>query len=212
MTAAGDEGRDTGGAPGEESRRAQLVARAVGKDDSALEELLRLAQPDLAARVSIHPRWRRSLTVEDVLQVSYLEAFLRIGSLRGDGWRSFLAWIRRIVDNNLRDAIRGLDREKRRGLVARETVGERGESARTLLARVAEKAATAGARVELVEDVERLRGAIEKLPPTYRSVVVALDLEERDPGEVSAELGRSRGAVHLLRSRAHGRLAELLRR
>jgi DNA-directed RNA polymerase specialized sigma24 family protein len=42
-------------------------------------------------------------------------------------------------------------------------------------------------------------------------VVEAVDLAERDVGEVAAELGRSRGAVHLLRSRAHRRLAELMR-
>jgi len=188
-----------------------LVRRAAEGDDAALEDLLRQAEPSLRARVSINPRWRRSLSEDDVLQVSYLEAFLRIGSLRSPSSRAFWSWMARIVDNNLRDAIRALEREKRPDARRRQTVGERGESARTLLARVCAGAETAGAAVVRDEELTRLEAAVEKLPSTYRRVVEALDLAEREVAEVATELGRSPGAVHLLRSRAHRRLAELLR-
>jgi RNA polymerase sigma factor (sigma-70 family) len=187
------------------------VRRAAEGDDAALEELLRESEAALRGRVSINPRWRRSLSVDDVLQVSYLEAFLRIGSLRSPTSSGFRTWMARIVDNNLRDAIRALERDKRPDARRRETVGVRGESARTLLARVCGDEGTVSAAVVRGEELSRLTAAVNKLPPTYRRVVEAVDLAERDVGEVAAELGRSRGAVHLLRSRAHRRLAELMR-
>ncbi|MEZ6016897.1 MAG: sigma-70 family RNA polymerase sigma factor [Planctomycetota bacterium] len=188
-----------------------LVSRAARGDDGALEELLREVDADLRARVSIHPRWARSLEVDDVMQVSYLEAFLRIGSLRERSRGGFRAWMARLVDHNLRDALKGLERDKRPDPRRRATHGDAGESARTLLARISDGTETAGGAAVRAESVARLHAAIAALPATYRAVVEALDLAERDVGEVATELGRSRGAVHLLRSRAHLRLAELLR-
>jgi len=185
------------------------VERAVAGDRDELERLLRLCEPGVRASIRIAPLWRRSLDADDVVQVSFLEAFLRIGTLRDATARGLRAWLERIVEHNLVDAIRGLERDKRPDPRHRETHGPRGESARTLLARMS---ATGGVEpAELEDEVAHLHAAIERLPPSYRAVVRALDIEERDAAEVAEELGRSRGAVHLLRSRAHDRLAELLR-
>ena len=87
-----------------------------------------------------------------------------------------------------------------------------GESARTLLLAVAGGDGTAGGRAALEEELGRLRSAIRKLPASYRTVVEEMDLAERPVAEVAEAMGRSRGAVHLLRSRAHDRLGELMRR
>ena len=193
----------------EESVDDGAVARAVAGDRDELERLLRACEPALRARIRIAPLWRRSLDADDVLQVSFLEAFLRIATLRDASAAGFRAWLERVVDHNLLDAVRGLERDKRPDARRRDTRGPRGESARTLLARMSATGSVDPA--ELEDEVARLHAAIERLPPSYRAVVRALDLEERDVEEVAQELGRSRGAVHLLRSRAHDRLGELLR-
>jgi len=187
------------------------IERAVAGDSAALETLLRAIAPELTSGLSIDPVWRRSLDPEDILQVSCLEAFLRIASLREPTPDAFRAWMKRIVANNLRDALRGLERDKRPDPRQRVTRGGAGESARTLLAALLDPCATPSAPAILSEDVERLRTVIRSLPRSYRLVVERMDLEERDAGDVAAELGRSRGAVHLLRTRAHDRLRELLR-
>lgn len=152
-----------------------------------------------------------SFDVEDVLQVTCLEVFLRIGSLERRTVAGFRSWLGRIAQNNLRDAVRALERDKRPAANRRITKGAGGESARTLLLAVAGDHATAGSRAALEEEVGRLREALHRLPKSYRAVVQRMDLDELPMAEVADELGRSRGAVHMLRSRAYDRLRELLR-
>ena len=60
----------------------QRVVRAAQGDGDALEELLREVGSQVATGLSIDPRWRVSFEREDVMQVSYLEAYLRIKALR----------------------------------------------------------------------------------------------------------------------------------
>lgn len=60
------------------------------------------------------------------------------------------------------------------------------------------------------EAVGILNDVIGKLPPDYGKVVRLYDLEERPAEEVAFSMGRSVGAVHMLRVRAHERLRELL--
>ena len=193
-----------------EPQEDERVARAARGDHDALEELLHEHVPGVRSALSIAPRWRRSLDIEDVLQVTYLEVFLRIGSLQARTAAGFRAWLHRIAENNLRDAVRGLGRSKRPEAHGRVTHGAEGESARTLLASLAGDGSTAGTQIAGRESLEELRRALGRLPGTYRDVIQALDLDERPVREVAGEFGRSTGALHMLRSRALDRLRELL--
>ena len=186
------------------------IARAVAGDRDELGRLLGAVEPELRRGLSIRPLWRRSLDADDVLQVSHLEAFLRIHGLRDTTPAGFRAWMQRLVQNNLRDAIRALERDKRPDARRRSTRGPAGESARTLLIGLAAEGGTVSEPAMLEDELARLQRALAKLPRSYRLVVQRMDLEERDVDLVAAELKRSRGAVHLLRSRAHDRLRELL--
>ena len=146
-----------------------------------------------------------------MLQVTFLEAFLRIGSLTQRTPDGFFRWLRRIAENNLRDAVRALEREKRPDAQHRVTRGADGESSRTLLQAIRGNDSTVGGRAVVEEQVKKMNDAIEKLPASYRVVIREVDLNERPVSEVSEELGKSAGAVHMLRSRAVDRLRELLR-
>ncbi len=187
------------------------IARAAAGDAGELEALLRQVEPELRSRISIQPLWQRSLDPDDVLQVSFLEAFLRIASLRDTSSGGFRAWIGRLIENNLADALRALEREKRPDERRRVTHGANGESARTLFLNLAGDHPTASGQVSAMEQIEKLRAAICKLPASYRGVVEEVDLAGRTVAEVAGAIGKSRGAVHLLRARAHVRLGELLR-
>ena len=191
-------------------REEQLIRAAVAGSRTEFAELLRSLEPEMRSRVRIAPLWRRSLSVDDVLQVSWLEAFLRIGSLRDATPPGLRAWLIRIIDNNLRDAVRSLERDKRPDSRRRQTQGVAGESIRGLLQRQASEQSGVSQPLQREEEFEHLRSAIQRLPKSYRLVIERMDIEERDVDEVAEELGRSRGAVHLLRSRARERLRELL--
>ena len=147
-----------------------------------------------------------------MLQVTFLEAFLRIRSLEHATLAAFRAWLHRIAEHNLLDAVRSLARDKRPDAHHRITQGAAGESSRTLLLNVAGTNGTAGGAAVLAEQIARLHAAIAELPRSYRTVVEHLDLQERPLAEVATSLQRSVGAVHMLRARAHDRLAELLGR
>ena len=192
-------------AAGEDAR----VVAALGGDAQALEALLCEHGPHVARGLRIDARWRRLLEVDDVMQVTYLEAFLRVRALRARTAAGFVAWLARSAEHNLRDAVRELGRLKRPDAHGRATRGA-GDSAWTLLAGLSAGAPTAGGLAAGREAVEGLLRAIETLPASYARVVREVDLAERPVGEVADELGRSAGAVHMLRARAHDRLRELL--
>jgi RNA polymerase sigma factor (sigma-70 family) len=55
-----------------------------------------------------------------------------------------------------------------------------------------------------------MEGALRQLPPDYEKVIRLYDLAGKSPAEVAQEMGRSQGAVFMLRARAHDRLREVL--
>lgn len=188
----------------------EAVVRAVGGDLAALEGLLRAHAPSVCAELGVDPRWQRSFDRDDILQVTSMEAILRIGSLRSRSVVGFRTWLARIAENNVRDAVRGLESQKRSPVEGRVTHDAQGRSARTLLAMVGGVQPSASAVLNGQEEVARLHRALEKLPSLYRDIVTRVDLEERPVDAIARELGRSHGAVHMLRHRAHERLRELL--
>ncbi len=187
------------------------VVRAAERDGDALEELLRELGPAIRAGLSIDRRWQASIDSEDVMQVTYLEAYLRVATLRARTTQGFRGWLARIAENNLRDALRALQRDKRPDGGGRHRVTHGGRtSAETLMGNLLDTGQTAGSVAAGREAVSRLRGALERLPASYRKIVDEVDLAERPVTEVAAELQKSPGAIHMLRSRAHDRLRELL--
>jgi RNA polymerase sigma-70 factor (ECF subfamily) len=186
-----------------------IVSRAVSGDRDALAALLEREGPAVRERIAraIAPAWRSLLDADDVMQVTYVEAFLRIGDLRG-GESAFRAWLGRMAENNLADGIRSLSRAKRPDPRRRVAPSERGVSGLTLL--LGATTTTPTRHLAQAEAESAVHRAIERLPPDYREVVRLYDIAGLDGGEVARRMGRSPGAMHMLRQRAHERLRELL--
>lgn len=156
-------------------------------------------------RGRIARRWSSLLSEDDILQQTFTDAFLDIGRFEPRGAGAFGAWLRRLADHNLTDATRALAAARRGGDRARATAGS---SADLLLDQVLASTATPSQVLAREEAAGALRVAVQALPETWRRVVTAYDLEGRPVEELAAELGRSVGAVYLLRNRALRRLAE----
>jgi RNA polymerase sigma-70 factor (subfamily 1) len=188
----------------------RLLGRAVEGDTDALGKLLREYGPQVRRRLTIRTAWQGVLDPADVMQVTYTEAFLRIGQFAGRTPETFVAWLTRIAENNLRDAIKEFERAKRpdpRRSVHRQTPEE---STITLLEALGCSTATASRHAANREAQQLLEAAVAQLPETYQKVVRLFDLRDQPAAQVAHELGRSTGAVYMLRARAHERLCEIL--
>lgn len=181
-----------------------LTNRAASGDMDALSELLAEHGPRISRQLSTQIRavHRRVLDAEDVMQVTYLEAFLRIRNFSQQGRGSFAAWLMQIATNNLRDAIRELERQKRPP-VEQRIVNDGSESGpNALLDRLGWTSTTPSRSVGNAELQNQLLAALDRLPPDYGTVLRLYDLEGGKPEEVAMKMGRSVGAVHMLRARA----------
>ena len=187
-----------------------LIDAAVAGDGIALTELLRRYGPDVRQRLHVSQVWRAALDPADVMQVTYLEAFLRIQQLRARTPQGFLAWLTQLATNNLRDAIKGLERQKRPDPRRRAVSPASDDSYTALLDAVGSPTRTASQIMMRGEAQRLLQAALARLPESYRRVIQLYDLEGQPVGDVATALGRTPGAVYMLRARAHECLRELL--
>jgi RNA polymerase sigma-70 factor (ECF subfamily) len=188
----------------------QLIQSAIGGETQALSELLGRYGPSVERTLQIGPTWQSMIEPADVMQVTYLEAFLRIKTFDVDRASSFEAWLRRIAENNLRDAIKGLSRKKQPHPRNRIKPGGYEDSLVGLYEMISASISTPSKQVGRSELCKAVEAAIAALPERYSKVIRLYDLEGRPIEEVAAELERSPGAVHMLRARAQDRLREIL--
>lgn len=189
-----------------------LFEKAVRGDDDALRALLQRHGPQVHTVISgkIGRQWQTVLDADDVMQVTYLEAFMQIDQLMARDPASFTRWLTRIAENNLRDVIKVLERPKRPPPRKRVQALGGADSYVELLDLLASDSATPSRTAAKQEVVRMVDTALGELPGDYGTVIRLYDLEGGSAAQVAASMNRSVGAVHMLRSRAHVRLREML--
>lgn len=190
----------------------QLLTKARDGDRKALVALLEAMGPRVRARIEpkIPPTLRSSVDADDVMQVTYLEAVTRIDKFTTGGSSAFLAWLTRLADNNLTDAIRWLQSAKRPSPSRRVSARSADDSASDFLGMLGVQTATPSRDAARGEAGRWLDAALASLPADYEKVVRLYDLEGKSPPEVAEAMGRSQGAMWMLRARAHERLKEAM--
>ncbi len=191
---------------------ADLLLRATSGDMEALRALLERFGPQVwnAINADIAPRWRGLVDADDVMQVTYLEAFLHMDRLAARDGAAFVGWLRRMAQNNLRDAVKELERKKRPNPARRVHAPVGGDSYVTLVEMLGTQSATPSRHVAGQEAARIIEDTLQRLPPDYARVVRDYDLRGVPIGEVAKTMGRSPGAIHMLRARAHDQLRTLL--
>jgi RNA polymerase sigma factor (sigma-70 family) len=187
-----------------------LVRRCVEGDRAALVELLEFVGPGIRAQLRIDGAWGASLDADDVMQTTYLEVFLRVDQLEMRTVAGFRAWMSTMAQNNLRDALKALQRARRPDPRKRVEEPTRSDSTVELLDRIGCISHTASRDAIAREAEDLLVTALSGLPESYRQVVERIDLAGEAVQSVADSLQRSQGAVYMLRARAHDRLRELL--
>jgi RNA polymerase sigma-70 factor (ECF subfamily) len=189
-----------------------LVQRAVAGDSEALTGLLEQEGPIVRQRMEakIGIVWRSAFDADDVMQVSYMEAFMQIGRFQPSGPGAFRAWLSQIAENNMRDAIKSLERAKRPDPRKRVHGPPGEESFVALVELLGVTNSTPSQHAARGEFRGAIDNALSRMPSDYSRVIMLYDLEGRSAQEVAAVMGRSAGAIFMLRARAHDKLRELL--
>jgi RNA polymerase sigma-70 factor (ECF subfamily) len=149
----------------------------------------------LLARTHLHPRQQAKLDASDVVQQSLLDAFARREQFRGSGNSELAGWLREILKNNLIDALRNQQRDKRD--IRRERSLEEGidlSFSRTHEWLAAVQSSPSQKAIKQ-EDLLRLSEALTQLPESQREVIVLHHLQGRKLAEVAADMNRTEASV-----------------
>jgi len=182
---------------------AELLARLRAGDDAAYEWLVRTHSGRLLA---VARRFLRSEEdARDAVQEAFVNAFRSIDRFEGGSLLS--TWLHRIVVNACLMRLRSRRRKPE-------------ERIDDLLPRYLDDGHAAaptgpwrpdvGHRLEQAEVRQQVRAAIDRLPDSYRTVLLLRDIEEFDTDEAAEALGISRAAVKTRLHRARQALREQL--
>jgi RNA polymerase sigma-70 factor, ECF subfamily len=168
----------------------------------------------LLVSTQLDNRLRTRVSLSDIVQETFFEAHRDFDQFRGQSTAEFVAWLRRIVVNNiLRVVEQHLLTEKRdvRREVSLVEIGRRLEQStvrlETLLAQQA--VSPSGCAVQREQEI-LLADALAELPSDYRDVIVLRHIEGLPFEEVARRMERSSGAVRMVWLRALKTLRETL--
>lgn len=159
-----------------------------------------------AAQFDLDPQLQGKLDLSGVVQQTLWDAHAGFTEFRGTREHELLAWLRRILANNLIDEIRKLDRAK---YDARLEVSL-AESSLRLEAVLATDYTPPSHRAVRNEEMFRLMQAMLDLPEDQRTAVLRHHLQGATLALVAIEMDRSKEAVAGLIHRGMTRLRDLL--
>lgn len=176
-----------------------LVEQAAAGDREARRQLFDRFR-DVAYRVALRVTGRAEDAL-DVVQDSFIRAFERLGEFQRES--GFQTWFLRIVSNRALDLLRA-----RKVRLAIPLDGDDDEHGRDLAVPAAD--VQPGQDLERRELAERLRRAIETLPPEQRAVFALYATGELTYGQIAEALGIPIGTVMSRLFHARRRLHDML--
>jgi RNA polymerase sigma-70 factor (ECF subfamily) len=165
--------------------------------------LLLIAQRELA------PHLRAKGGASDLVQQTMLDACRDFGQFHGDSEADLLAWLRRLLINNLKDFARHYLETAKRQLGREVSLHAGGSGEQGGLEVIAPLASPSGEAMSR-EQAQAVQRALQRLPEDYRQIIVWRLQEDRPFQEIGRLLGRSPNAARKLWARAVERLEQEL--
>lgn len=181
-----------------------LIRAAQSGDSRAFDRLVHRYQAQIyraMTRACANPE-----LAQDVLQEAMIRAFRALPQFRGDA--SFATWLFRIAKN--------LCVRKQQQIMAHPTISldqplNEEEDAETLLRQMIDYSAQNPQQVVIDEETrQKVREAVDKLPPNLREVLVLRDIEDLSNQETAERMGLTIAAAKARLHRARALLREQL--
>lgn len=162
----------------------------------------------LLARLQCDPRWQRLMDPSDLAQQTLLKAHENFGQFRGGSEAELLGWLRRILTNQLLDAVRKFQREDKEAVRIQASVES---TSLRLDAFLQSQGPQPGEQLLHEERLLQLARALEELPEDQRQAVEWHYLKEESVKDIGQWMERSPASVSGLLRRGLQRLREILR-
>jgi len=188
--------------PATPEREKELIARVIAGETDLFHELIR--PYERMVYLSILTMLRNEQEAEDAAQEVMINAFRHLKSFRGDA--KFSTWLVTIAMNEGRQRLRKAKAAQLESLDEKKEERE-GDFTPAVLTDWREIPSEA---LEKKEMRQKLREAVEQLPPIYREVLVLRDLEELNQEETASALGIPVTLVKVRLHRARMMLQKLL--
>ena len=179
-----------------------LIARILAGETELFHELIR--PYERMVYLTILTMVRNEAEAEDGAQEVMINAFRHLKSFRGDA--KFSTWLVTIAMNEARQRLRKAKMAVQESLDG-DLEGKEGDFTPAVLTDWREIPSEA---LEKKEMRQKLREAVEQLPPIYREVLVLRDLEELNQEETASALGIRVTLVKVRLHRARMMLQKLL--
>jgi RNA polymerase sigma-70 factor (ECF subfamily) len=192
-----------GGRSGPALDEPTMLARMQAGDDVAFQECVRTHCTRL---LSVARRiLRNEEEARDAVQDAFLSAFKEVGRFRGESRLG--TWLHRVLVNAALGRLRKLQRHPEKSI--EDLLPHFGEGEHQLDPPVPWKAA-AETSIEKQESCTLVRQCIDRLPESYRTVLLLRDIEGVDTEEAARMLEVSPGVVKVRLHRARQALRTLL--
>ncbi|MEQ8667558.1 MAG: sigma-70 family RNA polymerase sigma factor [Pirellulales bacterium] len=149
---------------------------------------------------------RQKVAASDLVQETFIEARHSLAEFRGAESGEFRAWMRRILVNNVNDAIRKYRNAAKRS-IAREVPVDEATRDQAQANGFASLKDTPSKTVAKQEERQRVAAQLETLPDDHRRVIMLRNYEQRTFVEIGHLMEKTPDAVRMLWGRAIRKLA-----
>ena len=178
------------------------ITAARNGSSNALGQLLESCRQYLllVANQELNPNIQAKVGASDVVQETFLMAHRQFDCFHGATEAELLAWLRRILINNLANVSRHYKQTAKRGARSEVTLPEAMLLGKANAGDVPVDSPSKQAIAR--EEDGTLQRALQELPEHYRQVIVWRNWENRSFAEIGQELGRTQQAASKLWARA----------
>lgn len=193
----------------DQPRPEELLTKALAGDQSALGDLLEHYRQYLTvlARIHVNRQVQAKMGASDLVQEAFLNAHRSFGEFRGQTQSELVAWLRKVLAACVVDYVHRRYARRRRDVRLEERLeADLDKSAQHLRSAVAATHSSPSQIAVRREQVVEFANALERLPKSYRSVILLRHVDGLPFADIAKLMGRSVDSVQKLWIRGLDRL------